>query len=64
MIDITGCKDKKVLSYSSASTTIVSPFPEIAFVLNSLTIPPITIVGSFLALYRILPIIEHVVVFP
>ncbi len=59
-----GCSVRKLRSNSSASTTIISPSPEMALVWNLLTIPPITNVGSKFDSVRIAPNIDEVEVLP
>ena len=62
--DIDALKDNKVLSYSSASTMIVSPSPKIEFASNPCTIPPTINVGLWSDIVNIEFNIEEVVVFP
>ena len=64
-IAIVGNNCKKLLSYSSASTIVQSPLPNLALVPpKSLRRPPTITVGSIPALIKINPIIEVVVVLP
>ena len=64
MIAIVGFNAKKLLSYSSASTTIKSPEPSFVFVSRLCTRPPTTKVGSFFEWDKIVPTIDDVVVLP
>ena len=59
-----GLKCNKLLLYSSASTTNVSPAPKIELESNDLITPPTIIVGSKFIDFKIVPTIDVVVVFP
>ena len=61
---IVGLSCKKLLSYSSASTTIIFPAPNFELVSRFFTRPPTTRVGSIFAEDKRAPIIEEVDVFP
>ena len=59
-----GASRRNVRSYSSASTTMISPPPATAFDPNTATLPPTMIVGSRSACWATRPTIVVVVVFP
>ena len=59
-----GLSSRRLLLYSSASTTKISPSPNTELVLIDLTTPPTIIVGSNSESFNIEPIIDVVVVFP
>ena len=59
-----GGSSKKVPSLSSASATMNSPLPSLAFVPQALSLPPMTTVGSRPPRASTVETIEVVVVFP
>ena len=59
-----GFKARKLLSNSSASTTIISPEPNFELLSRLCTSPPTTKVGSIFALDKTVPAMDDVVVLP